>query len=254
MLSLSRLRTHGAARAVALAALVLVTTNCASTPTAPRFADGTTRVLFLGNSLTYTNDLPRLVETLAPMAGVSNLRTAVLAGPDFALEDHWNEGVAARWLKNDRWEFVVLQQGSSALPASQVHLRTWTEAFAPLIRDAGAKPVLLMVWPTQDRLFDFPNVQQSYRNAAASVNGLFAPAGDAWVAFGNYSQLYSDGLHPTIYGSYLAALTVLEKVAGVRPDRFPPVIPGASVDSITVRKLQAAAWTAIQRNGNAVPQ
>ena len=86
------------------------------------------------------------------------------------------------------------------------------------------------------------------------MNGLLALAGDAWVAFGNYSQLYSDGLHPMIYGSYLAALTVLEKVAGVRPDRFPPVIPGASVDSITVRKLQAAAWTAIQRNGNVVPQ
>lgn len=234
--------------------LCLAVVACVSTPTAPRFAPGTTRVLFLGNSLTYTNDLPKLVEALAQLGGVTTLRTAVLARPDYSLEDHWNEGVASQWLKNDRWEYVVMQQGSSALPQSQVYLRAWTETFAPLVRNAGAKPVLLMVWPSQDRLFDFPNVQTSYRNAASAVNGLFAPGGDAWVAYGDFNRLYSDGLHPTIFGSYLAALTVLERVAGVRPTSLPAVIPGVQVDTTTVRALQNAAWTAIQRNGSIAPQ
>lgn len=234
--------------------LCLLLTACASAPTAPRFDQGTTRVLFLGNSLTYTNDLPQLVESLARLGGVTTLRTAVLARPDYSLEDHWNEGVAPRWLREQKWEYVVMQQGSSALPQNQVYLRTWTETFAPLIRGAGAKPVLLMVWPTQDRLFDFPNVQTSYRNAATAVNGLFAPGGDAWVAYGVFGRLYSDGLHPTILGSYLAALTVLERVTGVRPTSLPPTIPGSQVDSATVRALQNAAWTAIQRNGAIAPQ
>mgnify|MGYP000181489002 CR=1 FL=1 len=58
---------------------MLVTTNCASTPTAPRFADGTTRVLFLGNSLTYTNDLPMLFRADAlDGAGDKAIRSAQL--------------------------------------------------------------------------------------------------------------------------------------------------------------------------------
>ena len=141
-----------------------------------------------------------------------------------------------------------MQQGSSALPASQVHLRTWTEAFAPHIREAGGVPVLLMVWPSQTRLFDFPNVLTSYSNAAAAVNGVLAPAGDAWVAYGQYERLYLDGLHPTILGSYLAAVTLVQRLLGVPPSQLPPVIPGVPVDSATVRALQAAATTALDRN------
>lgn len=228
------------------------TTPCCDRPPCceppPCCEAGTTRVLFVGNSLTYTNDLPQLVDAVARQAGVTTLRTAVLARPNYSLEEHWNEGTAPQWLRATPWQFVVLQQGPSALPESQQHLRSWTERFAPLIRDAGGTPVLLMVWPSQARLTDFPGVQQSYRSAAQAVNGLFAPGGDAWVAYGDLGALYADGLHPTVFGSYLAALTVLERIAGVRPDQLPPTIPGVSADTTVVRALQAAAWTAIQRN------
>lgn len=235
-------------RAALVALACALPAACLNSATAPHFDAGATRVLFLGNSLTYTNDLPSLVEAVAAQAGVTTLRTASIAKPDYALEDHWNDGVALRWLRDQRWEFVVMQQGSSALPASQVHLRTWTEAFAPHIREAGGVPVLLMVWPSQSRLFDFPSVLTSYSNAAAAVNGVLAPAGDAWVAYGQYERLYLDGLHPTILGSYLAAVTLVQRLLGVPPSQLPPVIPGVPVDSATVRALQAAATTALDRN------
>ena len=188
----------------------------------------------------------------AAPAGASGRRhhvaVASIAEPDYSLEEHWNGGQVARWLRERQWEYVVLQQGSSALPASQDHLRTWTNRFAPLIRAAGAEPVLLMVWPFETRLFDFPNVLTSYRNAAASVDGMFVPAGDAWTAYGSYEPLYNDGLHPTASGTYLAALTLLGRLRGIRPDRLPPNIPGSAVDSATVRALQRAATTALDRN------
>jgi hypothetical protein len=231
-----------------LAVALLASASCVSTPSAPHLPEGSARVLFVGNSLTYTNDLPGLVEAVAAQAGLAAVHTASLTRADYSLEDHWNEGVAQRWLRSQRWEFVVLQQGSSALPQSQIHLRTWTEAFAPRIREAGAVPVLLSVWPSQDRLFDFPNVLQSYTNAAVAVNGTLAPAGDAWVAYGSYRPLYLDGLHPTVLGSYLAAVTLVERLFGVRPLRLPPVIPGVPVDSTIVRALQSAATTALDRN------
>jgi hypothetical protein len=217
---------------------------CGGGPAAPAFATDHTRVLFIGNSLTYTNDLPGLVRALAQSVGNTTLDVAAIAEPDFALEDHWSRGQAQQWLSQRRWEYVVLQQGSSALPESQVQLRTWATRFAPLIRQAGAEPVLCMVWPTSARLFDFPNVLDSYRNAAAAVGGIFAPAGDAWTARGSYDGLYADGLHPTLTGSYLAAMVLLERLTGVRPTTLGSTLPGLALDSAGVRALQVAAETA----------
>ncbi|MCC6243734.1 MAG: hypothetical protein IT353_12900 [Gemmatimonadaceae bacterium] len=232
-----------------IALCVLVASCLRSTPTAPGFPDGTTRVLFIGNSLTYTNDLPGLFVTLARAAGHRGVDAAQVAFPDFALEDHWSEGTARRALREHRWEYVVLQQGSSALPSSQLHLRSWTEQFAPAIRSAGATPVLFMVWPMSTRAFDFPNVLTSYRNAAAAVGGVFAPAGDAWTAHGGMDVLYSDGLHPTVHGTYLAAAVLLERTLGIRPEDLPPTIPGApGISEVEVRALQAAARVALDRN------
>jgi hypothetical protein len=235
------------ARRISLIALILMA-GCLRAPTAPDLGTGGTRVLFLGNSLTYTNDLPSMLLRLARLAGDTTVEVAALAEPDYSLEDHWKQGVAPRWLRERQWEYVVMQQGSSALPASQVNLKMWTEQFAPLVRAAGAQPVLLMVWPLQDRLFDFPNVLTSYRNAAGSVGGIFVPAGDAWTVYGQYDRLYADGLHPSGSGTYITALTLLERLRGIRPDRLPPIIPGMPVDSVTVRALQRAAIAALDRN------
>lgn len=232
--------------------------GCKSAPTAPGFPDGAVRVLFIGNSLTYTNDLPGMFTAVAQQAGRTDVRAAGVAFADFALEDHWAEGTALSSLAKNRWEYVVMQQGSSALPASQSNLRTWSLQFDPKIRAAGATPVMYMVWPTIDRTFDFPAVRDSYTNAAFAVDGILAPAGDAWVASGTLDALYSaDGLHPTVAGTYLAAIVLLERMTGIRPELLPLSIPGSAIGSDQVRALQRAARTALDRNParpRAVPQ
>ncbi len=216
--------------------------------TAPGFADGT-RVLFIGNSLTYTNNLPEMFVALAGLGGRSGVHVASVAYPDFALEDHWQEGTARRALTTSKWEFVVMQQGSSALPASQINLREGAQTFAPLIRAAGATPVLFMVWPTTARLGDFPAVLQTYRGAAAAIGGVFAPAGDGWTAFGNLQVLDSgDGLHPSSPGTYIAALVLLDGTLGIRPTSLPATIPGGNMPEASVRLLQQAAQAALDRN------
>lgn len=213
---------------------------------------GNRRVLFVGNSLTYANGLPAMVQTLARAAGDTALRTASIAEPDFALEDHYYVGTVQRTLERSDWEYVVLQQGTSALPASQQHLRAWTLQFAPLIRAAGAAPVLYQVWPMLSRRFDADAAVTSYLNAAIAVEGIFAPAGDAFTDalaldpdIGVYS---SDGLHPSRRGTYVAALVILSRLTGVDPLSLPPTIPGGSTDSATVRLLQRAAVSALERH------
>ena len=80
------------------------------------------RVLFVGNSLTETNDLPSVVAGLARATGRSlEYRTIAFGG--FALEDHWAQGDARAALASRTWKVVVMQQGPSALPESQINLR-----------------------------------------------------------------------------------------------------------------------------------
>lgn len=164
-------------------------------------------VLFIGNSLTYVNDVPEMVKAIAKNNG-KKFKFKMVAYPDFSLEDHWKKGDALKAVKDGKWDFVVLQQGSSALPASRVNLIEFVNLFSEEIKKVGARPALYMVWPFESRKFDFDRVHESYELAAKGVDGVFIPAGNAWrVAWKQQPdlRLYSDGLHATALGSYLAA-------------------------------------------------
>jgi len=242
--------TSGRVLACALA-LAGLTTCRAESQDAPASA-AAAHVLFIGNSLTYFNALPDLVVRLARDMGDSTLSTEMIARPSFSLADHWDEGSAPDELRLRKWTHVVLQQGPSALPESGALLLEWTEKFAPLIRQAGGVPVLFMVWPDRTRPGDMDAVRRHYRDAAAAVHGIFAPAGDAWtlaLADDPQSPLYGpDGFHPALEGSYVAAAVLLGRLRGIDPRRLPGAIPGSTLAEPRVRALQRAAAAALERN------
>lgn len=211
-------------------------------------------VLFIGNSLTEGNDLPGIVASLADSAGTSGFRTAALTRGGGALEDHWAEGTALQVIAQGNWRFVVLQQGPSSLPESRVNLREWTARFADRIRAAGAEPALYTVWPMADRFAFFGDVIESYRLAAEDVNGVELPAGAAWLEAWELEPdltLYGpDGFHPTLEGSYLAALVIYGGLADRSPVGLPArfALPDGAVHEIpaaTALVLQEAAEAAL---------
>ena len=230
-------------------ALTLACTHATAAPV----TGGALRILFIGNSLTYVNDVPALVTAIARQMGDSDLGTQMVAFPDFALEDHWNEGSALRALTRQRWEYVVMQQGPSSLPENRASLESWTRRFATHIRAAGGEPVLYEVWPQLQRRADAPAVLLSYANAAAAVQGRLAPVGAAWdgvLASAGAVPLYSsDGLHATPYGSWLAAVVIYATIRQLDPRTLPSVLPvGVAAPALapeTVRTLLQRAAEAI---------
>ena len=211
-------------------------------------------VLFIGNSLTYVNSLPVMVQALADAAGGDSLIIEMVAGANMALVDHWKEGAAQAVINGRHWDYVVLQQGPSSTEINRDSLRTLTGMFAPLIAAAGGKPVLFSAWPSQERRQDFPRAAESYRLAAEDVGGLYAPVANAWVAAWDREaslELYSDGLHANHNGSYLAALVIYSRIFGKSPVGLPSTLPlrggGTFNVSPTVNALlQEAAWAAVQ--------
>jgi hypothetical protein len=152
--------------------------GCSASETEP---DGALRVLFVGNSLTYTNDLPGVVAAFGA-AAEEPLVVETVAFPNASLENHWYGGEAREALASARWDVVVLQQGPSSLPENQAHLRTWTARFADEARTHGTEPALYMVWPSDARRGAFPAVVASYTQAAEAASAALLPAGAAWLA------------------------------------------------------------------------
>ena len=169
------------------------------------------RVLFIGNSLTYANDLPLMVQALARSAGQEMYVEAVTYG-GYNFEDQWNQGTALKALERMKWDFVVMQQGPSSLVENREDMRKWAKRFAPKIQKAGARQALYMVWPALDRVAYFDDVREAYSLAAQDVKGIFIPAGEAWRAAWRRdpkAPLYSyDDFHPSTAGTYTAALSI----------------------------------------------
>jgi hypothetical protein len=176
------------------------------------------RVLFIGNSLTYFNDLPGTVARLGRMADIP-IYVQSVALPDFAVIDHASGmSNAVETIRGADWDYVVLQQGPTTTQIGRDTLVLAVRQLDPFIRAAGGRAALLMVWPPTGNPEGFDAVYQSYQQAADAVGGLFLPAGEAWrtaLAASPDLQLYGvDGFHPAELGTYLAALVVYEGITG----------------------------------------
>ena len=242
----------------ATVALCLVTAGCLPAPSAPQpprasSGDGL-HVLFIGNSLTYVNSLPDMLSVLADSAGGRRIDAKMVAFPDYALEDHWNEGTAIRSIESGGWTHVVMQQGPSASEEGRTLLLNYAPRFAAAIERVNAKPAMYSVWPQSNRPQDYPRAIETYRMAADQIHGVFLPVADAWLAAwkrdANLPLYAPDGLHPSVAGSYLAALVMyavlLEKSPVGLPRSFK--MPGGPVITLPedmVATLQAAAAEAV---------
>lgn len=238
-------------------AILLLSAACSSagqiagTPDPPGL-----RILFIGNSLTFQNDLPGLVRAVSGTAGKGpELEVRAVAFPDFSLEDHWNRGDALAAIDEGGWAVVVLQQGPSTLPRNRAHLVEWAGRFAERIRAVGARPALYGIWPPRSQPDGFDLVRDSYAEAAEAADGILMPVGEAWriaLARDPALPLYAeDGFHPTELGSVVAAYVIWQRLTGRSPVGLPPVIEIGSTRRIDLGEraalLQEAAAEANDR-------
>lgn len=240
------------------------TTACLSVtgPGGEHEPTGTYKVLLIGNSLSYENNLPALLEALADSAGVEDLHVKMVAYPNFGLQDHYVQGDALPEIRKGGWRYVILQQGPSALLSSRQVLVQYAELFATEIRAKGAIPAFYAVWPASANFGDFPHVQISYDLAATTTNGALIPAGEAWQAAWRLDAslpLYGpDGFHPSTQGTYLSALVMLQRFyPALSPVGLPATVSLGNtkalytVSTAAAPKLQAAAAEAHAMYGRA---
>ncbi len=208
-------------------------------------------LLFVGNSLTYVNDLPAVIGSLgAALDGKAPVVESV-AEPDFSLEDHWDRGEAQQAIGRGGWNLVILQQGPSALPESRVNLVEYAGKFAGEAQMIGGRPALYMVWPPASRVTEWDAVTASYAEAARAVDGMLFPVGEAFRAALRRDPTLvlfaGDGFHPSPTGTYLAALVIYARATGRTPVGMSNRAHIVSIPPGQADMLEAAAAEAIDR-------
>ena len=235
-----------ARRFIALFVLLPALLGCNASPTEPTFGEADVKFLFYGNSLTYANDMPAMMLTIATQQGLS-VDAVMYAQGNYGLIDHWNDGSQGAIETLDP-DVVILQQGPSSLPQNQELLREWTLLWEDPIKAVGARPALMMVWPDATRFHAFPDVRDSYLAAAEAIGGDFLPVGEVirrLLPIPGISPLSADGFHPSLVGSFAQALTILRcyfpDVTDDLPSSFtaPPGtgFPSFDLDASTVRTI-----------------
>lgn len=193
-------------------------------------ASSSTKVLLVGNSLSYVNNLPALFNALArlpPVAGTA--QAELIAAPGGTIAERWDDGVVARELQSGRWQALVLQErggllaclgkpGAAESAECQASVRAH-QNFARLGRQLGVRVVLLGTWGP-DSIWQ-GQLSRGLRKLATLTGAEALDVGPLVRAYGKShpeTPMYSDAvLHPHMDASLLVAMALLQRLAGSLP-------------------------------------
>ncbi len=193
-------------------------------------AQDTTRILFIGNSYTYVNDLPNTLRQLGQAAGKVIIVDSNAPG-GYTFNQHSTNATTLAKIAQGNWDYVVLQEQSQmpSFPPFQVEsdVYPFAQKLDSLIHaaDSCTKTIFYMTWGRKygdasncgnyAPLCTYEGMQMrlrsSYMEMAQNNNAMVAPAGMAWrSSWYNDSTINlwsSDLSHPSLEGTYLTACT-----------------------------------------------
>ncbi|BAY32548.1 hypothetical protein NIES2107_44370 [Nostoc carneum NIES-2107] len=181
------------------------------------------KVLFIGNSYTYYNELPKLVQNLARTAQEARkFETEMVTVGGATLEQLWQQGKALKKIRSGKWDYVVLQE-QSTLPITNPQLMyEYARLFNEEIKKINAQTLFYLTWARQNRPETQQAVNDSYMTIAQELKSIVAPVGRVWQKIQEQNQnlmLYEpDNSHPSPIGSYVAACVFYATIYGKSPE------------------------------------
>ena len=193
------------------------------------------RVLWVGNSFSYCNDLPGMVQKIASTQKVKLSCTRFLKGGE-RFSGHLKNKKLLQAIADGGWDDVVLQEQSTApaMPTGQVAREVYPAArtLDSLVHAASpdARVIFYMTWGhkygNRKPVAEYPlsngyegmqeRLKTSYLEMAYDNGAWCAPVGMAWRAVRSERPdciLYRpDCYHPAVPGSYLAANVIFTTI------------------------------------------
>ena len=172
------------------------------------------RVLFIGNSHTYYNDLPAILQRIAQEDGCQVVVTMIAHG-GWYLKQHVAEPDVPFTIRYGHYDYVVLQEHSHPFD----HIEDYKEAAATLvqwIKEAGSQPVIYATWSRKAEEGEQARMNQVNRELAESLGAILAPVGENWWGYMRSCpdiEMYAeDGAHASPQGSEFAARLIWNSI------------------------------------------
>ena len=198
----------------------------------------TKKVLFLGNSFTYTFDIPNLFLQMANNAGVSvfvdSYTQAGIAVANEQVTGHINDPVAQSKITSQAWDYVVVQDNMGDYVNSTGIPSACGNANVTLYNQIKANNVCTRIiyfsgWGPSGGVYTGDNTQacidRIFTNMLFLNNNIgteiVCPIGKSWIsslsAMPTVNLYYTDNVHPSLEGSYLAAATLFTTILKRNP-------------------------------------
>jgi hypothetical protein len=220
------------------------------------------RVLFVGNSYTFCNDMPGIVTRLAAAGEAPPFVPEQVTAGGRTLQGHWEAGTAqARIGDEGGWDAVVLQEQSLRPVEDRAAMHDYARRFHREIARTGARTVFYLTWARQHLPEQQAGLNAAYGDMARELGATVAPAGVAWqraLAERPYLTLHeADRSHPTPLGSYLAACVFYATLYGRSPEGLdvhgvdaghgdPARATSVILTAADVAFLQRVAWQTVR--------
>lgn len=218
-------------------------------------------VLFLGNSMTFYNDLPTVFTQLSQSGGfmpdVYELTEGSYRLEYFADREDEVGSQVYDALENYTWDYVILQEQSGIATMGEDVMYPAARTLDTMIRKAQGETVFLMTWAYKDGIsIDFlpglkykesraemqTKIAGHYIKIAKELDAMLAPAGIAFMRcssqFPEIELWDEDENHPSPAGTYLSACVLYKVLYNQSPEGLEY---SAKLDAQTAGKLQLIA-------------
>ncbi len=228
-------------------------------------AQDTTKVLFIGNSFTYVENMPDLFRNIADSAGYK-VKIQMYAPGGVSVGDasqgtqaHMNNPLVYDNIRSDKWDYVILQdnQGRFVLDYAQFPSTSLVIQGHQQIRDSVLKnnPCAKMVWfegwALKNGLPPYGNtgiemierIAANYHFMNDSLHQIIAPIGGAWkkliLTNPAIDPWSADETHQSLAGSFLTAAVIYATIFRDNPV-YSSAIGGLAAN--TANLLKQIAW------------
>lgn len=205
--------------------------------------DDSTHVLFIGNSYTYYHSMPQIFRAMAENQFPGHqFEVKFIGRGGVTLMQQWEDGLALEEIRSGKWDFVVLQEqsmlGDEIFENGKSYVRNpdpffkYAGKFAHEIEKSGAETVFYMTWSRKEYPQQQKYLSYAYMEIARKTGSKIAPVGLVWdklrteFSFDLYEK---DGSHPSVHGSYLAALMLFSAVFDTNPTGMPGRLHGHEI-------------------------
>ncbi len=194
------------------------------------------KILFIGNSYTYTHEMPCIFEKIAKLKGKDVYVDSNTKG-GCSLKEHCERDDMYEALRSEKWDLVVIQGYSREFIVSDKKIDIDSKPYIDKIIKAAkasnekVKFAFYMTWAykngyhenessnTSKKMID--RIAHGYEYLSKGYNIPVVPVGLVWQQMEDKNELnlyQRDRAHPSIYGSYAAACTFYASIFNESPE------------------------------------